>query len=208
MKVEFKVGDKVRIIDNTARSNNKIGDEGIIVEIVFAGNKRGYKVQVEGRRTFGNWSAQKDIQLVEQETLEEVRNVERTELFNSIFSVVKKIPRKDVDGDAMDAPSCAYEIEQLFYNWQQEQDKQEIQDLKNRLGFVHESSAKAIELVEALQLQTKGTYNEDTIRQALLRLTLVNPVHLEMTSNGHGEFPDGYKLTGKGIDYIVEQLKK
>jgi hypothetical protein len=153
MKVEFKVGDKVRIIDNTARSNNKIGDEGIIVEIVFAGNKRGYKVQVEGRRTFGNWSAQKDIQLVEQ-------------------------------------------------------DKQEIQDLKNRLDFVHESSAKAIELVEALQLQTKGMYNEDTIRQVLLRLTLVNPVHLEMTSNGHGEFPDGYKLTEKGIDCIVEQLKK
>jgi lipoate-protein ligase A len=59
----------------------------------------------------------------EQETLEEVRKVERTELFNSIFSVVKQIPRKDVDGDAMDAPSCAYEIEQLFYKWQQEQDK-------------------------------------------------------------------------------------
>jgi hypothetical protein len=58
-----------------------------------------------------------------QETLEEVRKVERTELFNSIFSVVKQIPRKDVDGDAMDAPSCAYEIEQLFYKWQQEQDK-------------------------------------------------------------------------------------
>ena len=60
---------------------------------------------------------------MKQETLEEVRKVERTELFNSIFSVVKQIPRKDVDGDAMDAPSCAYEIEQLFYKWQQEQDK-------------------------------------------------------------------------------------
>jgi len=55
-----------------------------------------------------------------QETLEEVRKVERTELFNSIYSVVKKIPRKDVDGDAMDAISCAYEIEQLFYEWQQQ----------------------------------------------------------------------------------------
>jgi hypothetical protein len=153
MKVEFKVGDKVRIINNTTGSSNKIGDEGIIVEIVFAGDQRGYKVEVEGRLTVGNWSAQEDIQLVEQ-------------------------------------------------------DKQEIQDLKNRLDFVHESSAKAIELVKALQVQTKGMYNEDTIRQALLRLTLVNPVHLEMTSNGHGEFPDGYKLTGKGIEYIVEQLKK
>jgi len=57
------------------------------------------------------------------ETLEEVRKVERTELFNTIHSVVKKIPIEDVDGDAMDAPSCAYEIEQLFYKWQQEQNK-------------------------------------------------------------------------------------
>jgi hypothetical protein len=57
---------------------------------------------------------------MKQKTLEEVRKVERTELFNSIFSVVKQIPRKDVDGDAMDAPSCAYEIEQLFYKWQQD----------------------------------------------------------------------------------------
>jgi hypothetical protein len=65
----------------------------------------------------------KAIESFKQETLEEVRKVERTELFNSIFSVVKQIPRKDVDGDAMDAPSCAYEIEQLFYKWQQEQDK-------------------------------------------------------------------------------------
>ena len=57
---------------------------------------------------------------MKQETLEEVRKVERTELFDSIHSVVKQIPRKDVDGDAMDAPSCAYEIEQLFYKLQSE----------------------------------------------------------------------------------------
>ena len=65
-----------------------------------------------------------------QETLEEVRKVERTELFNSIYSVVKKIPRKDVDGDAMDAISCAYEIEQLFYEWQQERMYSEEEVLK------------------------------------------------------------------------------
>jgi hypothetical protein len=59
----------------------------------------------------------------EQETIEEVVKVKRTELFNTILSIVKQIPRKDIDYDAMDAPSCAYEIEQLFYKWQQEQDK-------------------------------------------------------------------------------------
>jgi hypothetical protein len=59
-------------------------------------------------------------------------------LFNSIFSVVKQIPRKDVDGDAMDAPSCAYEIEQLFYKWQQEQDNDKFSggDVPNNLESV------------------------------------------------------------------------
>lgn len=44
--------------------------------------------------------------------------------------------------------------------------------------------------------------------KVLQGLTLVNPSHLQMTSNGHGEFPDGYKLTEKGIQYIIEQLNK
>jgi hypothetical protein len=29
-----------------------------------------------------------------------------------------------------------------------------------------------------------------------------------MTSNGHGEFPDGYKLTDKGVQYIIDKLRK
>lgn len=44
--------------------------------------------------------------------------------------------------------------------------------------------------------------------KVLKELTLINPSHLEMTSNGHGEFPDGYKLTHKGIQYIINQLNK
>jgi hypothetical protein len=42
--------------------------------------------------------------------------------------------------------------------------------------------------------------------KALKSLSLVNPLHLEMTSDGHGEFPNGYKLTEKGIQYIIEKL--
>ena len=42
----------------------------------------------------------------------------------------------------------------------------------------------------------------------LKSLSLVNPLHLQMTSNGYGEFPDGYKLTEKGIQYIIEELSK
>ena len=59
-----------------------------------------------------------------QETLEEVGAVKRTDLYNSILSIVKQIPRENVESDAMDAPSCAYEIEKLFYKWQEV--KQEI----------------------------------------------------------------------------------
>jgi hypothetical protein len=44
--------------------------------------------------------------------------------------------------------------------------------------------------------------------KVLKDLTLINPAHLQMNSNGHGEFPDGYKLTEKGIQYIIEQLNK
>ena len=44
--------------------------------------------------------------------------------------------------------------------------------------------------------------------KVLKGLSLVSPAHLQMTSNGHGEFPDGYKLTEKGIQYIIEQLNK
>ena len=39
-------------------------------------------------------------------------------------------------------------------------------------------------------------------------LSLINPLHLQMTSDGHGEFPDSYKLTEKGIQYIIEKLNK
>ena len=44
--------------------------------------------------------------------------------------------------------------------------------------------------------------------KVLQGLSLVNPLHLRMTDNGYGEFPDGYKLTEKGIEYIIEQLNK
>jgi hypothetical protein len=70
-----------------------------------------------------------------KETLEEVVKVKRTELFNTILSIVKQIPRKDIDYDAMDAPSCAYEIEQLFYKWQQEQGKNKYSDEDLRTAY-------------------------------------------------------------------------
>ena len=57
---------------------------------------------------------------MKQETLEEIKVIKRTELYNSILSIVKQIPRKEFESDAMDAGSCSYEIEQWFLKWQAE----------------------------------------------------------------------------------------
>ena len=45
---------------------------------------------------------------------EKTNRIERSELYNEIYDIVKQIPREKVQGDAMDAPSAAYELEQLF----------------------------------------------------------------------------------------------
>jgi hypothetical protein len=70
---------------------------------------------------------------------------------------------------------------------------------------------------ENQEIKFEDVFNEEKkekVKQVIYQykvlqgLSLVNPVHLEMTDNGHGEFPDGYKLTEKGIQYIIEQLNK
>ena len=58
------------------------------------------------------------------------------------------------------------------------------------------------------QEQDKNKYSEEDIEEILTKLSLVNPSHLKMTIDGYGEFPDSYKLTEKGINYIIEQFKK
>lgn len=46
----------------------------------------------------------------------------------------------------------------------------------------------------------------DEFIKALSQITLVNPVHLTMTSNGMGEFPDSYKLNPEGLEKIKSEL--
>jgi hypothetical protein len=59
-----------------------------------------------------------------------------------------------------------------------------------------------------LRFPKERSYSEEEARTSLTDLSLVNPAHLTMTSDGYGEFPDSYKLTEKGINYIIEQLTK
>jgi hypothetical protein len=56
-----------------------------------------------------------------KETLEEA--AEKSSLYNEIYSIVKQIPRKETNSDAMDYPSATSSIEELFHKWQQKQDK-------------------------------------------------------------------------------------
>ena len=45
----------------------------------------------------------------------------------------------------------------------------------------------------------KTTYMKD-----VSNIELNNPVHLKLESDGYGQFPDSYKLTEKGIEFIKE----
>ena len=91
-----------------------------------------------------------------------------------------------------------------------EEQKQHLIDMMKgdeELGLYDES--REIKLEDVFN-EEKREKVKDVIHQhkVLKSLSLVNPSHLQMTSNGHGEFPDGYKLTEKGIQYIIEQLNK
>ncbi len=72
-----------------------------------------------------------------------------------------------------------------------------------------EKTRKEIHLEEIWNDEKKERVKQVIHQHKVLKdLSLVNPLHLQMTSNGHGEFPDGYKLTEKGVQYIIEQLNK
>lgn len=37
-------------------------------------------------------------------------------------------------------------------------------------------------------------------------INLINPVHLKLVNDGHGEFPDSYRLTKEGMQYLKDLL--
>lgn len=52
-------------------------------------------------------------------------------------------------------------------------------------------------------------YTVEEFVEVLKQVQLVDPYHMRMVSNGHGEFPDGYKLTEMGakrLGFDLEQL--
>jgi hypothetical protein len=93
-----------------------------------------------------------------------------------------------------------------------EEQKQHLIDMMEsdeELGLYDEPGVKEIKLEDVFNDEKKEKVKEVIHQHKVLKgLSLVNPAHLIMTSDGYGEFPDGYKLTEKGIQYIIEQLNK
>jgi hypothetical protein len=96
-----------------------------------------------------------------------------------------------------------------------EEQKQHLIDMMEsdeKLGLYDEPGVKEIKEIKLEDVfnDKKRKKVKQVIHQhkVLKDLTLINPAHLIMTSDGYGEFPDGYKLTEKGIQYIINQLNK
>lgn len=68
--------------------------------------------------------------------MEKSNKVERSELWNEIYNIVKQIPRKEVTEDAPDAPSVSTRIEEMLKKMKNKQETKieaAIRDTKLRL---------------------------------------------------------------------------
>ena len=95
---------------------------------------------------------------------------------------------------------------------EKEEQKQHLIDIMKsdeELGLYDEPNSKEIKLEDVFNDEKREGAKKIIHQHKVLKgLSLVNPIHLFRVSDGHGEFPDGYKLTEKGIQYIIEQLNK
>ena len=69
--------------------------------------------------------------------MENTNKVERSELWNDIYRIVKQIPRKEVDGDAVDAPSATTSIENLNEKYKIKSEKWD--KLDEKIGKFYEN---------------------------------------------------------------------
>jgi hypothetical protein len=116
-----------------------------------------------------------------------------------------------VDATGVDYGFLPYEERErgITITHKQEQKQHLIDMMKGdeELGLYDES--REIKFEDVFNDEKREKVKRVILQHKVLQgLSLINPAHLEMTSNGHGEFPDSYKLTEKGIQYIIEQLNK
>jgi len=71
--------------------------------------------------------------------MENTNKLERSELWNEIYNIVKQIPRKDLVEDAVDAPSATTSIEQLIQKYKIKSEKWDKLDEKIAKCYVDEN---------------------------------------------------------------------
>lgn len=81
-----------------------------------------------------------------------------------------------------------------------EYDQKELTDLVKNINETED--------IKFLGNVLEKQFTEEDIRNVLKTIKILDPVDLEMINSGHGQFPDSFKLTEKGINGIIEQLKK
>ena len=65
MELKIKNGDTVRIITKNGSSNNEFGDIGTVENVEVGGS---FRVSVKGRRQFGNYHIEEEVELIKQST--------------------------------------------------------------------------------------------------------------------------------------------
>ena len=69
--------------------------------------------------------------------MENINKLERSELWNEIYAIVKQIPRKETNEDAVDAPSATTSIEQLISSYKIKAEKWD--KLDEKIGKFYEN---------------------------------------------------------------------
>ena len=87
-----------------------------------------------------------------------------------------------------------------------------INELNDIIGPIEATISGELLLAGAIKRakqmeKEQQSLNEEKLRKSLSTISLISPVHLEMVSDGRGEFPDSYTLTQKGIDDLVKTIK-
>ena len=102
---------------------------------------------------------------------------------------------------------CVWKYKIITTKEEQKQHLIDMMKFDEELGLYDES--REIKVEDIFNDEKREKVKRVILQHKVLQgLSLINPLHLRMTDNGHGEFPDGYKLTEKGIQYIIEQLNK
>jgi len=90
--------------------------------------------------------------------MEQSNKIERSEMYNDILDIIKQIPREKVTNDAPDAPSVAYELEQLFLK---------KLSLSNVSGCFLPTKSQTELVIEEKYKQQYGTnYDKDSLENA------------------------------------------